>query len=351
MGAMDTTHPGPAAALRARHGGHGWGVLPGLALAIAVAAIATALASLIPLVGGPVLGIVLGVAVAAASRPGDALRPGIAFAGRNVLQLAVVVLGAQLSLAEVAKVGLDSLPVLLGTLAACLGLAPLIGRALGISRDLRTLIGVGTGICGASAIAAVAPVMGAAELDVAFAISTIFLFNIAAVLLFPLIGHALGLSQHAFGIFAGTAVNDTSSVVAAATTYGHSAARTAVVVKLTRTLMIVPICIGLAASRGKIAPGRRGLRRLAGQFRVVPTFLIGFLVLAAINSAGAIPASSDHALSRTATLLITVALAGVGLSIDVGGLRRTGPRPLALGAALWVTVGATSLLLQSLTGL
>jgi len=348
---MDTAHHGPAAAARALRGGHGWGVLPGLVLAVAVAAAATGLASVIPLVGGPVLGIVLGVAVATVSRPGVALVPGIAFAGRNVLQLAVVVLGAQLSLGEVAKVGVDSLPVLLGTLAACLALAPLIGRALGISRDLRTLIGVGTGICGASAIAAVTPVIGAAELDVAFAISTIFLFNVAAVLLFPVIGHALGLGQHAFGVFAGTAVNDTSSVVAAATSYGHSAARTAVVVKLTRTLMIVPICVGLAAGAGKVAPGPGRLRRLAGQARVVPGFLVAFLVLAAVNSAGAIPASSGPALSRTATMLITVALAGVGLSIDLGGLRRTGWRPLALGAALWVTVGATSLVLQSVTGL
>ena len=351
METMDIAHPGPGAASRALRGGHGWGVLPGLALAVAVAGAATALASVVPLVGGPVLGIVLGVAVATASRPGVALDPGIAFAGRSVLQLAVVVLGAQLSLGEVAKVGLHSLPVLLGTLAACLAVAPLLGRALGISRDLRTLIGVGTGICGASAIAAVTPVIGAAELDVAFAISTIFLFNVAAVLLFPLIGHALGLGQHAFGVFAGTAVNDTSSVVAAAASYGHSAARTAVVVKLTRTLMIVPICVGLAASRGKVAPGPGRLRRLAGQARVVPAFLIAFLVLAAVNSAGAIPLSSDHALSRAATLVITVALAGVGLSIDLGGLRRTGSRPLVLGAALWVTVGATSLLLQSLTGL
>ncbi len=114
--------------------------------------------------------------------------------------------------------------------------------------------------------------------------------------------------------------------------------------------MIVPICVGLAASRGKVVPGPRSLRRLAGQARVVPAFLIAFLVLAAVNGAGAIPLSSDHALSRTATLLITVALAGVGLSIDLGGLPH-GTEPLVLGAALWVTVGATSLALQSLTGL
>ena len=163
-----------------------------------------------------------------------------------------MILGSQLSLAQIAKVGLESLPVMLGTLVVCLAAAWLIGRWLGITGDLRTLIGVGTGICGASAIAAVTPVIGAVSIDVAYAISAIFLFNIAAVLAFPLLGHLLGLSQHAFGLFAGTAVNDMSSVVATATTYGAAATNFAVVVKLVRILMIIPITLALASG-----PGRR----------------------------------------------------------------------------------------------
>lgn len=159
--------------------------LPGLALAVGIAAVATVLGGLVPVVGGPVTGIVLGVLVAVAVRPGAVLRPGIAFAGRGVLQGAVVVLGAQLSLGQVLKVGLGSLPVMVVTLAVCLAAAYWLGRRLGIVRDLRTLIGVGTGICGASAIAAVTPVIGAAEASVAYAVSTIFVFNIAAVLTFP----------------------------------------------------------------------------------------------------------------------------------------------------------------------
>lgn len=221
--------------------------LPGLALAVGVALVATALGRLVPVVGGPVSGIVLGVLVAVAVRPGERTRPGVAFAARGVLQAAVVLLGAQLSLGQVLRVGAGSLPVMLVTLAVCLAAAYWIGRRLGVVRDLRTLIGVGTGICGASAIAAVTPVIGAAEAEVAYAVSTIFVFNIAAVLTFPALGHLLGLGQHAFGLFAGTAVNDMSSVVAAATTYGGPAADYAVVVKLARTLLIIPVCLGLAA--------------------------------------------------------------------------------------------------------
>ncbi|MHB1489943.1 MAG: YeiH family protein, partial [Cellulomonas sp.] len=221
--------------------------LPGLALAVAIAVVATAVGRMLPIVGGPVAGIVIGVVVAALVTPGPRWRPGITMASKTVLQASVVVLGSQLSLMQIVHVGLSSLPVMLGTLTAALVSAYWIGRWLGVTGNLRTLVGVGTAICGASAIAAVTPVIGAAGVEVAYAVTTIFLFNISAVLVFPVLGHLLGMSQHAFGLFAGTAVNDMSSVVAAATTYGHSAATYAVVVKLTRTLLIIPISLGLAA--------------------------------------------------------------------------------------------------------
>ena len=195
-------------------------ILPGLALAVAVAAVATVVGQHVPLVGSAVPGAVIGAIFALVIKPGARLAPGIKYASTFLLQCSVVLLGTQLSIAEAARVGVASLPVMLGTLAVCLSAAWLYGRLLGIPRDLRTLIGVGTGICGGSAIAAVSPVIEAASTDVAYAISTIFLFNIAAVLVFPLVGHAIGMSQQSFGLFAGTAVNDTSSVVATATTYG-----------------------------------------------------------------------------------------------------------------------------------
>lgn len=327
-------------------------VAPGVAVACAIAAVATVIGHFAPLLGAPVAGIVIGVLISSRLRRYPVLAPGIGYAKGFVLQLAVVVLGSQLSLHQVVHVGVGSLPVMLGTLAVCLALAFLLGRRLGIDRDLRTLIGVGTGICGASAIAAVSPVIRAKSNDVAYAISTIFLFNVAAVILFPPIGHALGLSQHDFGLFAGTAVNDTSSVVAAATTYGAAAGNYAVVVKLTRTLMIIPICLGLAALvRRRDAGSDESLTRveeraLVRTLRLVPWFLVGFLLVAALNSLGVVPASSHAALQHLSLFLITVALSAIGLSTDAGALRRAGHRPLMLGLVLWIAVAATSLLLQ-----
>jgi uncharacterized membrane protein YadS len=234
---------------------------------------------------------------------------------------------------------------------------------------------VGTGICGGSAIAAVSPVIEAASADVAYAISTIFLFNIAAVLVFPLLGHALGMSQQSFGLFAGTAVNDTSSVVATATTYGTAATSHAVVVKLVRTLMIIPICLGLAtltarkqqrsviatapaaaarggaagapASPAALTSARMSPRRAT---KLVPWFLIGFVLVAAVNSCGIIPAGAHSPLEHASVFLVSVALSAIGLSTNVAALRKAGVRPLILGAVLWITVATASLGLQALTG-
>ena len=352
------------------------GIAPGLALALAVAAVATVVGEYVPLVGSAVPGAVIGAVIAIAVKPGARLAPGLKWASTFVLQCSVVLLGAQLSIAEAARVGVSSLPVMLGTLAVCLGAAWLYGRLLGVPGDLRTLIGVGTGICGGSAIAAVSPVIEAASVDVAYAISTIFLFNIAAVLVFPLLGHALGMSQQSFGLFAGTAVNDTSSVVATATTYGAAATSHAVVVKLVRTLMIIPICLGLAAlTARKPRPASTSAAALAGPpaaaaespaagpastgparmsprrvLKLVPWFLIGFVVVAAVNSAGVIPAGAHVPLQHASVFLVAVALSAIGLSTNVAALRKAGHRPLLLGALLWITVAAASLGLQALTG-
>jgi len=154
-----------------------WARIPGLALAVAVAVVATVVGKAFPVIGGPVTGIILGVALAAAIKPGATLKPGIGVAAKVILQVSVVLLGTQLSLGQIVQVGGSSLPVMLGSLTVCLVAAYWIGRWLGIGGDVRTLIGVGTGICGASAIAAVTPVIGAASVEVAYAMSTIFLFN------------------------------------------------------------------------------------------------------------------------------------------------------------------------------
>ncbi|MFJ3222929.1 YeiH family protein [Streptomyces sp. NPDC086783] len=322
--------------------------IPGLAVALVVAVVAMAGGERLPVLGGPVTAVVLGVLVAAIRRPPPRLTPGLRLAGKPVLQAGVALLGAQLSLSQVLHVGGSSLPVMLGSLAACLLAARVIGRRLGVGGDLRTLIGAGTGICGASAIAAVTPVIGAASAEVAYAISTIFLFNIAAVVVFPLAGHVLGMDPQVFGLFAGTAVNDMSSVVAVATAFGPGAVDDAVVVKLTRTLMIIPVCLGLA-----FLAGRRNRSAPSAPVRpagLVPWFLVAFLLAAAANSAGLVPAAAHSGLKELSVFLVTVALSAVGLSTDLTALRRTGPRPLLLGACLWVVVSSSSLALQYIFG-
>ncbi|MDQ1596922.1 MAG: hypothetical protein QOI70_346 [Microbacteriaceae bacterium] len=338
--------PGPSRASRVL------GLWPGLAVVLVISGVAMFLGSLVPIIGGPVFGIVIGAILAIFIRPGTVLEAGTKFAGKRVLQASIVILGTGLSLTQVLSVGLSSLPVMLGTLAVALVGAWLVGRMLRVNGDIRTLIGVGTGICGASAIAATTAVIGAADAEVAYAIGTIFTFNIAAVLLFPMIGHLLGLSQHAFGLWAGTAINDTSSVVAAAYTFGASAGAYAVVVKLTRTLMIIPISIVLAAvqSRKDAAAGGETARRRVPWKRIVPLFIIGFLVASALDTVGVIPVSWHPTLSALGVFMITMALTGIGFSTRLSTLRKAGARPLLLGGILWVLVAVTSLLIQLATG-
>ncbi len=327
-------------------------LLPGGSVIAGVTVVATLLGGLVPVIGSPVIGILLGIAISLVRSPPACLKPGIAFASKKVLQGAIIVLGTGLSLGRVLSTGSSSLPVLLGTLIVALGMAWLAGRLLGLPADLRTLIGVGTAICGASAIAATDAVIRADEADVSYAIATIFTFNVVAVLLYPSLGHAFGFSQHTFGLWAGTAINDLSSVVAASTTYGHAAASYGVIVKLTRTLAILPICLGLATLRGwrraKPAEGPSGRR--INLRRILPLFIVVFTVAVVANTIGLIPAAWHHPLAEVSTWMITAALVAVGLSTDIGHIRRAGFRPLALGAILWLTVGLTSLGLQALTG-
>lgn len=340
----------PAATLRTRLAVRGVEVLPGVLVTGAIALVATGIGSVVPVLGSAVPAIVIGVLLSLL-RPRtmrdraavDArIQPGITYSGKFLLQLAVVLLGVQLSIGSILQVGLESLPIMLTTLIVCLLGAWIVGRMLRTERRLTTLIGVGTGICGASAIAAIAPVIGAASAEIAYAVSTIFLFNIAAVVLFPLLGHALNLDPHTFGLLAGTAINDTSSVVAAAGVYSTAALGFAVVVKLVRTLMIIPISVGLSVMEARrSADGERLTgRRIA---KLVPWFLTGFVVVAVINSLGVIPDAPREALVHISVFLIAMALAGIGLSTDIHALRRAGWRPLALGGILWVLVTLTAL--------
>lgn len=322
-------------------------LVPGLALAAVLGLLAHLIGTQVPVIGGPVVGILLGLILGTLLGPRQALAPGTGFAAKRVLQTAVVLLGLGLSLGQVARIGLDTLPVMLGTLVLVLAAGPLVGRWLGVTEDIRTLVTVGTGICGASAIATISAVTGATGAAIAVSVAVIFVYNALAVLLFPVLGHVLGLSQEGFGLWAGTAINDTSSVVAAATIYGATATSYAVVVKLTRTLMIVPIAVGhtVARARRESADGDR-----MPWHKLVPTFLVLFLLAAAATSLGVVPASWTEPVHVLAGYLTTVALTAIGLGTPVRAVREAGWRPLALGGVLWVLVATSSLVLMRLTG-
>lgn len=321
--------------------------LPGLGLSLGVAAIAYLLGLQFPLVGGPVFAILIGLVVSSSGKPAAALKPGLQFASKQLLQVAIVLLGFGMSLRQVFVTGQESLAVMLSTLLVCLLAAWLLGRVLRVEPNLIALVGAGTAICGASAIAAVAPVVRAEEREVAYAISTIFAFNIAAVLIFPALGHMLGFSQQAFGLWAGTAVNDTSSVVATAYAFGADAGAYATVVKLARSIMIIPIVVGLSALLSLRAAQER---RRVKWTRLVPWFIVWFLAAALAVSAGLVPAVLTQWLPLLGRFLIIVALGAVGLNADMGAIAQTGWRPLALGAILWVLVAATSVAVQLLAG-
>jgi len=322
--------------------------LYGLALAVVVGIVAMVLGNWVPLIGGPVFGILLGMAYRNTVGVGPVFAPGLKFASKQVLQWSIIALGFGLSLGEVARTGLGSLWVTLITMTAAFVSAWLLGRWLGIPSRLKTLIGVGTAICGGSAIAAVTPIIKPDDHETAFAISTIFIFNIVAVLLFPPLGHLLNMSDAGFGLWAGTAINDTSSVVAAGYSYSTAAGDAATIVKLTRATLIIPVCLVLAfivAWREK-KQGTQGFS-LA---RIFPWFILWFLVASALRTSGLIPESLNSSLHLLAEFLIVVALTAIGLSSDLRRMAHAGIRPVLLGLGVWLSVAGSSLMVQHLTG-
>ncbi len=321
--------------------------LPGVLVAVLTAIVATFAARFVPLAGAPVLAIVLGIIVRAFVAMPPGLKPGFAFASKHVLQSAIVVSGFGLSLAMVARTGWETLPVTVGTIAIALVLAPLAGRLLGLEPVLEHLVGVGTAICGASAIAAVASVVEPLEADVALSIATIFFYNIVAVLTFPSLGHLMNMTQSQFGVWAGTAINDTSSVVAAGYAFGSDAGQHATIVKLARATFILPIVAIVAVSHARVQ--RAGGVHVPWR-KVVPWFILWFIVAACANTAGIVPANWHAGITAVSTFLITTALAAIGIQTEVTRLARSGARPLALGFVLWVAVALASLVLQRATG-
>ena len=328
-------------------------LLPGLLLAVAIGLLALVLGRYLPLVGGPVIGIVLGILVRNLLSPHERYGSGIAFAGKHVLQWSIIALGFGLSLSQVAKTGLQSLSVTMVTMTVAFLAAWALGRWLGVHDKLQILIGVGTAICGGSAIAAVTPIIRPDDHDTAFAISTIFLFNLVAVLLFPLLGHLMHMTDRGFGLWAGTAINDTSSVVAAGYSFSKAAGDYATIVKLTRATLIIPICLLIAfvvAAREKRKLKQDGGTGTFSLAAIFPWFILWFLVASAVRTAGLIPAAIQPAIHTAAEFLIIVALTAIGLSANLRKMASTGIRPILLGLGVWVAVSVSSLLVQLVIG-
>jgi len=328
--------------------------LPGLAFVFVPAMAAYGLGLLVPLVGGPVFGIVLGMVISTFFRKPAAAAKGIVFTSKKILQWAIITLGAGISLDQVWKTGLESLAVMLFSLAAAFAAAYGFGRLLKIDGKLKTLIGVGTAICGGSAIAAVSPIIEADESEIAYSVSTIFLFNIVAVLVFPFVGHLLDFTDKAFGLWAGTAINDTSSVVAAGYVYSNSAGAYATIVKLTRTTMIIPICFLYAIAVG-VRKKREAAEKREGNIpfsivRIFPWFILWFLVASLFHTLGFFPPAVLAGLGWLSKFMIVMALTAVGLSADFRKMLRTGVKPLLLGLLVWLSVIAASLIVQWITG-
>jgi uncharacterized integral membrane protein (TIGR00698 family) len=320
----------------------------GFGIVLVIAGLAYVLGRWVPIVGGPAFGLLIGIIVNFFWGITEKAKPGIVFCSKKLLQWAIILLGCGLHLTQVWKTGTESLLVMILTMAAAFLSAYALGRAMRTPGNLNSLIAVGTGICGGSAIAAVSPIIRAKNDEIAYGISIVFLLNLAAVLTFPAIGRWLGLSDAGFGLWAGTAIHDTSSVVAAGYIFSDEAGAYATIVKLTRTTFIIPIVFAFAYimnRRSKQESAQYSLKK------IFPWFIVWFVMASLLNTLGLLPEQVTTAAGFLAKFMITMALTAIGLGTNIRAVLNTGPKPLILGLAVWLTVTATSLIVQRFAGL
>ena len=336
-------------------------IWPGLLLCLILSIPGYLLGRIFPVVGGPVFAILIGMLISTGLHDRERFQAGIAFTSKKILQYAVILLGFGLNLSEIAKVGATSLPIICTTITISLVIAFLIRKGLHMPNNISVLVGVGSSICGGSAIAATAPVIGADDEEIAQSISVIFLFNILAALFFPTLGGMMGMSNEGFGLFAGTAINDTSSVTAAAATWdtlhGTNGAvlEYATIVKLTRTLAIIPITLALAFWRTWQVKRGGGVSNGSFELKKIFPFFILFFVLASIITTVSTMAGADPALFQPfkplSKYLIILAMAAIGLNTDLVKLVKTGGKPIFMGVCCWAGITFASLTMQHLMGL
>lgn len=300
----------------------------GLLLCLCIAVPAWFLGQWLPVVGGPVFAILAGMIITLFLKEKGGLQPGITFTSKKILQYAVVLLGFGMNLNTIARTGWQSLPIILSTITTSLVVSFVLYKVMKAPARISTLVGVGSSICGGSAIAATAPVIGADDAEIAQSISVIFLFNVIAALIFPTLGGALGLSDEGFGLFAGTAINDTSSVTAAATAWdgmhGSNTLDSATIVKLTRTLAIIPITLVLAFWRTR--KEKSGTQ--VSLKKIFPFFILFFVLASVVTTVFQLPAAVTDPLRNLSKFFIIMAMAAIGLNTNIVKLIKTGGKPI-----------------------
>lgn len=335
-------------------------IIPGFIISLIIALAARWLESLLPihLIGASVIALFIGMIINHFYQPNETIQTGLKFTSKKILKFAIILLGASLSIGTILQVGKFSLAVMCFTLLTCFGGGYFVGKALGLNWKLSNLISAGTGICGGSAIAAIAPVIDAEDNDIAYAMSATFLFDMAMIVLFPIMGRALGLSDMAYGLWAGTAVNDTSSVVAAGYAFSEAAGDFATMVKLTRTLSIIPTVIIFAfielniKKKAALAKGAALEEKANINFLTLfPWFIVGFLALAIINSVGLIPATLSATAKDLSKLLMVCALAAIGLNTSFKDMKKSGIAPMIHGFIISALVVIVAIVVEYFIGI
>lgn len=331
----------------------------GLLLCLAIAIPAWFFGKAFPLIGGAVIAILAGMIVTLFFKEKAAFESGIKFTSKKILQWAVILLGFGLNLNVILETGKQSLPIIICTITTSLVIAYVLHKVMKTPANISTLVGVGSSICGGSAIAATAPVIDADDEEVAQAISIIFFFNVLAAIVFPTFGNAIGFdttSGEAFGIFAGTAVNDTSSVTACASTWdsmwnlGAATLDKAVTVKLTRTLAIIPITLALAFWRTrKEEKEDQSEGKKVTMKDIFPFFILYFIaasIITTIATTLGVPADFFSPIKELSKFFIVLAMAAIGLNTNIVKLIKTGGKPLFMGLCCWIGITGVSLILQ-----
>ena len=336
-------------------------MLPGFLLAVVIAALSCWLESLLPVhvIGSAVIAMFIGMFCNRFVGKKALFATGLKFTSKKILKFAIILLGLSLNITTILQVGKMSLTVMVFILLTCFGGGYFIGRALGLNWKLSNLISAGTGICGGSAIAAIAPTIDADDNDVAYAMSATFLFDMAMIVLFPIMGRALGMSDQAFGIWAGTAVNDTSSVVATGYAFSEGAGDFATMVKLTRTLAIIPTVVVFAfiqlnLKRKEAMANCENGSELKANFsiaKIFPWFILGFLGMSIVASVLPIPAVVVSGTKKLSKFLMVSALAAIGLNTSFSGLKKAGIRPMIHGFIISALVVIVALLVEIAMGI